>query len=227
MPLIVYPKTRFFLTERQAAGQFSRAGIWRLERKAGVPKLEKALSGYLSQMPQMYLRGSSDRRTNGYSSFLVSPTPIRGPRGDDREWLLPPSECTAPIFFRKLFVSVTTAWSYGWGHLQLDMHASEVVLSIDIIFNRIEQQGYNLCSPRCGGISDWLNDRDESFPVSKTRNLFLLAQLRYPREDFSGLNGADTNRLFTQRLQINGFIYRDTLRLLLELAKSNWPKIKE
>lgn len=216
MPLIIYPKTRFTLTERQASGKLSKAGIWRLERKKGVPGLEKTLAGYLPQMPQMYLRGSSDTRINGNSSFLISSTPIE--YGD--RWVFSPRECKPPLFFKKLFASTVEAWTIGKNHLFKEADASEVVLSIDKAFYRITKNNGEM-SRNATPPSNWLRAGDRTF-LAAGRSYNQLAQLRYPGEAFSCLSGMDMNRFYAQCLQINGFIYRDVLRLLLKLAKNNW-----
>ena len=227
MPLIVYPKTRFVLTIRQASGELSSAQLRRLERKAGVPKLENNLSRYLPQMPQLYLRGSSDKQVDGDSAYLISSTPIR----KDNEWLLSPDECTpSNKFFRKLYASMIFASMSGMGHLQSDIHASELVLSFDKHWDsgRIESFDMTMKYPRVCMKSRWLGT-ELTFPPGG-RTFILLGQLKYNRSTLSHILKSDEREIgfrTLQHWQFFGFLYRDTLRLLLEFAKCDWDVSEE
>ncbi len=219
MPLIVYPKTRFVLTKRQISGELSNAQLRRLERKAGVPKLENNLSRYLPKMPQICLRGSSDRRVDGYPAYLISSTPIR--KGN--EWLLSPDECTPPNkFFRRLYASVIMASGSGLFHLWEDAFASELVLSFDKNYGD-RHFCITMGDTRPCTVSRWLGS-EFTFPTFQ-RNFDLLGQLRYKRTTLSHILKSDEREIEFGALQLwqfYGFLYRDTLRFLLELARYNW-----
>jgi hypothetical protein len=217
-PLILYPPTIFRLTKTQARGQLSKARLLRLERKNDVEELESEFSSQLAKMPQIYLRGSSDLKIEGSEAFLISSTPISDP---GIMWVSS-DDCKPPRFYKKLFATTAAAADIA-AEACASPGASDLVFSFYLESSRISHMSSDISLPLFYEKSTWLGKYHHAFP-SKTRTQELLGQLRYRKESILDLYKGKKEYDRRQHLQIIGFIYRDTLRFLLELAEINWHR---
>jgi hypothetical protein len=201
-PLILYPPTRFRLTKTQARGQLSKARLLRLERKNDVEELESEFSSQLE----------------GSEAFLISSTPISDP---GIMWVSS-DDCKPPRFYKKLFATTAAAADIA-AEACASPGASDLVFSFYLESSRISHMSSDISLPLFYEKSTWLGKYHHAFP-SKTRTQELLGQLRYRKESILDLYKGKKEYDRRQHLQIIGFIYRDTLRFLLELAEINWHR---
>lgn len=190
----------------------------RLSRRPDTAKLQEALVRIIPEIPQIAVRGHSDKSFVSSHSHLISTVPIKGMLS--REDLLPQN------FLAKLYITVSSVFNHGASHAKALKDAQNIVMS------------FYLVSPTLGPVTDPssmtsgffrtilatpglpVKEMTMTFPHYSLNTPMLdvpLAELRYKKLPyFSSMEDAKARGLdilFTVRR--DAIVYRDTLKLLL------------